>query len=75
MKQSYFLNYKVVECIKDYEDYGAHKELRISIRSSDIINNIRRLGKYDIHMIIFLKFLFVTSNCGFVSLFSRQFLF
>ena len=59
MKQSYFLDYKVVECIKDYEDYDVHNEMCISIRSSDIIDNIRTLGRYDVHMIIFLSSLFI----------------
>ena len=45
MKQSYFLDYKVVECIKDYEGYDASNEMCNSIRSSDIIDNIRTLGK------------------------------
>ena len=60
MKQSYFLDYKVVECIKDYEDYDVHNEMCISIRSSDIIDNIRTLGRYDVHMIIFLSSQFFT---------------
>ena len=59
MKQSYFLDFKVVECIKDYEDYDVHNEMCISIRSSDIIDNIRTLGMYDVHMIIFLSSLFI----------------
>ena len=50
MKQSHFLDYKVVECIKDYEDYDRHNEMCIPIRSSDII---RTLGTYDVHMIYF----------------------